>query len=114
MKIIVNQEKELRTVGYDETIGCNPLKTEFYIAKDLNCKKPVHCVIEDRFHLLMYKIGENDNYLIYQPFDLVNIKYNEGVKTLKITFNEKESQKLDLFFMALDENSLAKFLEKEV
>ena len=114
MKIIINQNKELRIVGYDELSGFNPLETEYYIAKTLNPKKPVHCIIDNRFHLLMYKNGENDNYLINKPFDLVDIKYNEGNKKIKVSFSGEESKDIDLFCSALDNHSLLKFLGKEV
>lgn len=114
MKIIINQNKELRIVGYDELSGFNPLETEYYIAKTLNPKKPVHCIIDNRFHLLMYKNGENDNYLIYKPFDLVNIKYQEGNKKIKVSFNNEESKEIELFCSTIDDYSLLKYLGKEV
>lgn len=114
MKIIVNQNKELRAVGYDELSGFNPLDTEFYISKKLKPERPFHCIIDNRFHLLMYQYNENDNYLICKPFDLVNIKYNEGNKKIKVSFNKEESKDIDLFCSALDNHSLLKFLGKEV
>ncbi len=114
MKIIINQNKELRAVGYDEFVGINPLETEYYIAKALQPRKPIHCVIDNRFHLLMYQCGENDNYFIYKPFDLVNIKYREGNKQLKLTFNDEESKSIELYFIALDNNSLLKYAERGV
>lgn len=114
MKIIVNQNKELRAVGYDESIGCNPLETIFYVSKDLKPEKPVHCVIDNRFHLLMYKFEENENYLIYKPFDLVNIQYPEGDKKIKLIFNNMDTKELKLFFPTCEDKSLLKFLGREV
>ena len=114
MKIIVNQNRELRAVGYDETSGFNPLETDFYIAKKLNPTRPVHCIIDNRFHLLMFKNSENDNYLIYKPFDLVNIKYDEGNKKIKVSFNEEETKEIELFCSVADNHSLLSFLRKEV
>lgn len=114
MKIIVNQNKELRVVGYDSLIGCKPLEVEYYIAKTLNPSKPVHCVIDNRFHLLMYKHDENENYLIYKPFDLVNINYAEGDKKCKITFNNEETKDIELFYPAFENTSLLDYLRKGV
>ena len=114
MKIIVNQNKEIRFVGYDENVGCNPLDIECYISKSLNPRRPVHFVIDNRFHLLMYQDGTNDNYVIYKPFDLINIKYNEGSKKIKITFNNEESEEKELYFFAFENTSLLKFVGKEV
>ena len=114
MKIIINQDKELRAVGYNELSGFNPLETEFYIAKVLNPIRPIHCIIDNRFHLLMFKSDENDNYLIYKPFDLVNIKYQEGNKKIKVSFNNEESKEIELFCSTMDNHSLLKFLGKEV
>ena len=114
MKIIINQNKEIRTVGYDSVIGINPLETEYYLAKSLNPKIPVYCVINNKFYLLMHKIGENENYLIYKPFDLVNIKYEEGYKKIKIIFNKIKSNEKELFFSALEDKTLLSILGKEV
>lgn len=114
MKIIINQNKELRVVGYDELSGFNPLEAEYYIAKVLNPIRPIHCIIDNRFHLLMFKSDENDNYLIYKPFDLVNIQYQEGNKKIKVSFNNEESKEIELFCSAIDNHSLLKFLGKEV
>jgi len=114
MKIIINQNKELRFVGYDESVGCNPLEVECYISKSLNPQRPIHFVIDNRFHLLMYQNEENDNYKIYKPFDLMNIKYNEGYKKIKITFNNEESEEKELYFFAFEDKSLLKYVGKEV
>lgn len=109
MKIIINQDKELRAVGYEEKIGCNPLETEFYIAKILKPQKPIHCIIDNRFHLLMYQYDKNENYLIYKPFNILNLKYDEGIKSLRLSFDNEETSVIELKFLSLNINSLEKF-----
>ena len=104
----------MRFVGYDIQNECNPLEIEYYIAKTLKPEKPVHCVIDDRYHLLMHQCGENENYLIYKPFDLVNIEYKEGNKKIKITFNNGQSKEKEIYLSTLNDKSLLHFLKKEV
>lgn len=111
MKIIVNQNKELRAVGYDESVGCNLLETDFYIAKSLNPHKPLHCVIDDRYHLLLQENGENENYIIYKIFDLINISLNEGIKILKFSFNNIETESIQLLFPSFKRDTLSNFLK---
>lgn len=114
MKIIINQNKDMRFVGYDIQNECNPLEIEYYIAKTLKPEKPVHCVIDDRYHLLMYQCGENENYLIYKPFDLVNIEYKEGNKKIKVTFNNEQSKEKEIYLVAFKDKSLSTILGKGV
>lgn len=113
MKIIINQNKELRLVGYDENKGCNILDIKVYISKMLQPKKPVHLILDNHLHLLMQQDEENENYIIYKVFDLINLTLKEGIKNLKIMFNEKETKSIDLFFSNFQRNSLNKFLKKE-
>lgn len=114
MKIIVNQNKELRAVGYDEIQGCNPLEIDFYISKSLNPTKPIHCIINNRYHLLMSKKEENDNYCIYTVLKLIDIEYEEGYKNIFISFNNIETKSLNLFFKSLSHKALSNLLERRI
>lgn len=111
MKIIVNQDKGLRLVGYDEKTGFNPLTAEIYISKNLKPDVPVYCVIDNHFKLLLHKLGENDNYSIYKPFDLVNIKYDSSNKKVFISFDERKTEEVILYLPALEDTSLLEYLK---
>ena len=55
MNIIVNQNKELRVTGYDAEKGCDLLDIDFYLSKKLQSTKPVHCVVDNRYHFILLK-----------------------------------------------------------
>ena len=105
MNIIVNQNKEFRITGYDEDKGCNLLDINFYLSKELQSTKPVHCVIDNRYHFILLKKQEDKNYDIYKIFDFFNINLEKADRKLKLIIEEEDTVSLDLNINRLVRNS---------
>ena len=105
MNIIVNQNKEFRITGYDTEKGCDLLDINFYLSKELQSTKPVHCVIDNRYHFILLKKQEDKNYNVYQIFDFFNINLEKANRKLKLVIEEEDTSSLVLNINPLVRNS---------
>ena len=106
MNIIVNQNKELRVTGYDAEKGCNLLDIDFYLSKTLQSTKSIHCVIDNRYHFILFKKQEDKNYNIYKIFDFFNVNLEEAERQVQLIIESEETEILNLKVNALIRNSV--------
>jgi hypothetical protein len=106
MNIIVNQNKELRVTGYDAEKGCNLLDIDFYLSKGLESTKPVHCVIDNRYHFILLKEREDKNYDIYKIFDFFNVSLDKAERKINLIIEEENTEILNLNVNSLIRNSV--------
>lgn len=106
MNIIVNQNKELRVTGYDAEKGCDLLDIDFYLSKKLQSTKPVHCVVDNRYHFILLKKQEDKNYDVYKIFDFFNVNLDKAERKLKLIIKEEDTATLDLNINSLIRNSV--------
>lgn len=117
MKIIINQDRELRFVGYNEKEGCNLLDISVYIAKSLAPNPPVYCVVVDKndikYRLLLSACFESGNYIVYKVLDLINLSFEAGEKDIYFVINHEQTEiEPSLYFSSFERHSLDDFLKE--